>query len=145
MLRSFRVVFRPLSKTGAQFSTTTMAMNVVSAEDLKKRGLEDASSVVSELIKENPVMVFSKSYCPYCVNAKKLLNNVGAAFSVLELDNLAGGKADAIQSELKRVTGASTVPRVFIGGKSIGGYDDTSRLHKQGQLLPRLQEAGVKC
>ena len=45
-----------------------------------------------------------------------------------------------IQSALKDLTGRSTVPNVFIGGKSIGGGDDTERLFKNGQLQQLVAE-----
>lgn len=38
------------------------------------------------LIKDNAVMVFSKSYCPYCKATKKTLENAGAKFTVYELN-----------------------------------------------------------
>lgn len=38
------------------------------------------------LIKDNAVMVFSKSYCPYCKATKKTLENAGAKYTVYELN-----------------------------------------------------------
>ena len=38
------------------------------------------------LIDNNAVVVFSKSYCPYCHSSKKLLKDLGANFELLELD-----------------------------------------------------------
>lgn len=43
---------------------------------------------VQSLIDENPVAVFSKSYCPYCREAKKLLSESGAKFFLIELDQV---------------------------------------------------------
>jgi glutaredoxin 3 len=43
---------------------------------------------VQEIIDENPVAVFSKSYCPYCRNAKQLLSKSGAKFYAIELDQV---------------------------------------------------------
>lgn len=37
-------------------------------------------------IDENAVMVFSKSYCPYCRATKSLLTQKGVAFGSIELD-----------------------------------------------------------
>jgi glutaredoxin 3 len=48
-----------------------------------------------------------------------------------------------IQAYLRELTGASSVPRVFIGGKCIGGGDDTEALDKTGQLQPLLQQSGA--
>ena len=42
-----------------------------------------------------------------------------------------------------QVTGASRItwPRVFIGGKLIGGCDDTTHLQKQGKLAGLIETA----
>jgi hypothetical protein len=36
-------------------------------------------TLVDKLIKDNIVMVFSKSYCPYCSKAKNVFASFGAA------------------------------------------------------------------
>ena len=43
---------------------------------------------VQSIIDENAVAVFSKSYCPYCNQAKKLLSDKGAKFFAVELDQV---------------------------------------------------------
>jgi thiol-disulfide isomerase/thioredoxin len=47
-----------------------------------------AKTKAQTLINENGVVVFSKSYCPYCTATKKLLNELGANFTALELDQI---------------------------------------------------------
>ena len=44
-----------------------------------------AQAFVDEEIKK-PAVVFSKSYCPFCKMAKAVLNEVGAKYTVHELD-----------------------------------------------------------
>ena len=44
-----------------------------------------AKAFVDEEIKK-PAVVFSKSYCPFCKMAKSVLNEVGAKYTVHELD-----------------------------------------------------------
>ena len=39
-------------------------------------------------IDDNSVMVFSKSYCPYCRATKQTLSELGAKFQVIELDQV---------------------------------------------------------
>jgi len=92
-----------------------------------------------QLIAENAVTVFSKSYCPYCTKAKRSLSAYPVHVNVIELDQIADG--DAYQNVLQQMTGGRTVPRVFIGGKFIGGGDDTERLHQTGQLRQLLTAA----
>ncbi|KAL5540635.1 hypothetical protein UlMin_043210 [Ulmus minor] len=94
-----------------------------------------------ELVSSNPVVVFSKSYCPFCVTVKQLLSQLGATFKAIELDTESDGAQ--IQSALAEWTGQRTVPNVFIGGKHIGGCDSTTGLHKEGKLVPLLTEAGA--
>jgi glutaredoxin 3 len=62
-------------------------------------------------------------------------------YKVIELDNMEDG--DEYQEELGRMTKASTVPRVFIGGECIGGGDDTERLDKQGELEKKLKNVNA--
>lgn len=94
------------------------------------------------LISENPVMIFSKSYCPYCRRAKDLLNKYGVNYKAYEIDQEALG-AD-VQAALMKVTGQRTVPNIFINGKHIGGADALTALDAKGELVALLKEAGVK-
>ncbi|XP_059642274.1 glutaredoxin [Cornus florida] len=94
-----------------------------------------------EIVSTNPVVVFSKSYCPYCVSVKKLLTEVGATFKAIELDTESDGSE--VQSALREWTGQRTVPNVFIGGNHIGGCDATTGMHNQGKLVPLLTQAGA--
>ncbi|KAL6518818.1 hypothetical protein OROHE_017571 [Orobanche hederae] len=96
-----------------------------------------ALSKAKEIVSTNPVVVFSKTYCPYCVTVKDLLTKLGATFKAIELNTESDGSE--IQAALGEWTGQRTVPNVFIGGKHIGG--STTNLHNQGKLVPMLTEA----
>ncbi|XP_009334103.1 glutaredoxin [Pyrus x bretschneideri] len=94
-----------------------------------------------ELVSTNSVVVFSKTYCPFCVNVKQLLTQLGASYKAFELDSESDGAQ--IQSALAEWTGQRTVPNVFVGGNHIGGCDETTALHKEGKLVPLLTQAGA--
>ncbi|NP_001352099.1 glutaredoxin [Cicer arietinum] len=94
-----------------------------------------------EIVSSNPVVVFSKSYCPFCVQVKKLFTNLGVTFKAIELDSESDGSE--IQGALAEWTGQRTVPSVFIGGNHIGGCDATTNLHNQGKLVSLLASAGA--
>nr|O81187.1 RecName: Full=Glutaredoxin [Vernicia fordii]AAC39481.1 glutaredoxin [Vernicia fordii] len=94
-----------------------------------------------ELVSSNSVVVFSKTFCPYCTSVKQLLNQLGAQFKVIELDSESDGSD--LQNALAEWTGQRTVPNVFIGGKHIGGCDKTTGMHQEGKLIPLLTEAGA--
>ncbi len=53
------------------------------------------------------------------------------------------GDCDAIQDYLRELTGARSVPRVFIGGKCIGGGTETQELAQKGKLVTMLKEVGA--
>mmetsp|Transcript_40599 Transcript_40599/g.67999 ORF Transcript_40599/g.67999 Transcript_40599/m.67999 type:complete len:104 (-) Transcript_40599:679-990(-) len=89
----------------------------------------------------HPVMVYSKTYCPFCDKTKKLFKDLGVTPKVVELDKTADG--DAMQAELAKISGQRSVPNVFIGGKHVGGNDDTHTAHRNGELTKMLQAAGV--
>lgn len=97
---------------------------------------------VNDITKSNKVAVFSKVYCPYCTMAKSALKEAGLKeYFLMELDEVDDGAA--IQDALQKVTGARTVPRVFIGGKFIGGGSEVKDLQSAGKLTKMLQEAGA--
>lgn len=48
-----------------------------------------------------------------------------------------------IQSYMAQITGARSVPRIFIGGQSIGGGDDIAKLHSAQKLNQILTSSGA--
>ena len=101
-------------------------------------------SKVDGLIKDKKVFVISKSYCPYCNKAKQILakyNIPAECIEIWEIDSDPNG--EEIQNYMRAITGARSVPRVFIGGKCIGGGDETQALHNKGKLGPLLKSVGA--
>lgn len=47
----------------------------------------EASKFVANAIAKNTVLVFSKTFCPYCKIAKDCLSQVGAKFHVIEIED----------------------------------------------------------
>lgn len=102
----------------------------------------EGAAEVQRLVAEHDIIVFSKTYCPFCSQAKDALTNVGAEFVALELDERVDG--DDIQNALAEETGGRSVPRVFIGGKFIGGGDDTVDLYNSGDLASMVEAIQAK-
>lgn len=50
--------------------------------------MADAKSKAQGIINDNGVVVFSKSYCPYCKATKTLLGQKNAKFFLMELDQV---------------------------------------------------------
>lgn len=79
--------------------------------------------------------IYTKFACPYCVRAKRLLDQKGVVYR--EHDITFGGTK---RSEmLARAPRAMTVPQIFIGERHVGGSDDLAALEAAGKLDALLQ------
>jgi glutaredoxin 3 len=84
---------------------------------------------------------FAFSPCCYCCPAHSPRTH---SHTRTQLDNLpSGDNIIDIQDALYEVTGARSVPRVFIGGKFIGGGDDTAAKAASGELKQLLAAQGL--
>ena len=85
----------------------------------------DIGKEFSEILKRGPLVMFSKTYCPYSRNLKALLSE-NFEFSpqvvIVELDQHPNGSE--LQDHIGRVTGRRTVPNLMVNGESKGGFDD---------------------
>jgi glutaredoxin 3 len=80
------------------------------------------------------VVVWTKSGCPACVNAKRLLDSKKVKYQEKKL-----GSSPSMQKAFAIATkGAKSIPQVFINGEHIGGFDDLQNLQKRGELNYKL-------
>jgi len=100
--------------------------------------MEEAKKGVEDLIGQHQVVIFSKAHCPYCVNAIKCFDKLKVHYTAIELNG--HPQASLLQDILMDMTGARTVPRVFINGHCIGGGTETVQLFKRGDLQKMLQQ-----
>jgi glutaredoxin 3 len=77
-----------------------------------------------------PIVIYTKSSCPYCHAAKDLLRAKGAKFDEISVD---GDRAGQMAMAAK-AGGRSTVPQIFIGAEHVGGCDDIYELDLSGRL-----------
>ncbi|CAE6461202.1 unnamed protein product [Rhizoctonia solani] len=78
------------------------------------------------------IVIFSKSYCPYCRKAKTQIEGFTKTLSQSERDQLEvdiieldlRDDGSAMQDYLETKTKQRTVPNIFIGQKHIGGSSD---------------------
>jgi len=76
------------------------------------------------------VEIYTTPYCPYCLNAKRLLHGKGVGFQEIDVS-----RSDRLrQAMVERADGRRTVPQIFIDGKGVGGYDDIAQLDDEGKL-----------
>lgn len=99
---------------------------------------EAAQKKVQQMVDDNGVVVFSKSYCPYCNNTKRLLDGYGAKYTHYELNQESDGSD--IQEALLKITGQRTVPNIFINKVHIGGNSDFEAVIKNGKDGKKVEE-----
>ena len=75
------------------------------------------------------VVVYRTRWCGYCRRAAALLNHKHIAFREIDV----GGDHET-RAWLREATGQRTVPQIFIGDRSIGGYQELSSLDRSGEL-----------
>ncbi|KAL6874143.1 hypothetical protein ACP4OV_014225 [Aristida adscensionis] len=95
-------------------------------------------SFVKSTVAAHDVVIFSKSYCPYCRRAKAVFKELQWKKEpyVVELDEREDGSE--IQDALLDIVGRRTVPQVFVNGKHLGGSDDTVEAYESGKLAKLL-------
>jgi glutaredoxin 3 len=77
-----------------------------------------------------PVTIYTKTWCPYCMAAKDLLESKGVAFEEVEIS----GKPQLRDEMVRKAHGRSSVPQIFIGDRHVGGCDDLYALDRRGEL-----------
>ena len=81
-----------------------------------------------------PIRIYTTPSCGYCVRAKTLLKQRGYPFQEVDVAGDATKRAWLVE-----VTGRRTVPQIFFGDESIGGFDDLNALDRAGTLADRLR------
>jgi glutaredoxin len=115
-----------------------------------ERSLKDAKRTVKEEISQAPVVIYTYKLSPFSTETKALLENLKIDYSEnsLGLEWIPGLIAEGgsmKRAALLEMTGQSSLPQVFIGGKAIGGlFSGTPGLVpalEKGTLMEMVQEA----
>lgn len=133
----------PLSRFGAPSSQPAPAM-VSTVEPVPLRGSEFVTEAISD--PAQPVVMFALEWCEFCWAVRRFLKDLGVPFRSVDLDAVVmqtNGLAADIRSDLRRRTGAATIPQIFIGGVPFGGAMDVLALHDRGELVPVLNKVKI--
>ena len=79
------------------------------------------------------IIMYASVLCPYCRNARALLDRKGVGYTVLDVD-----QDPQLWHEMEERSGRNTVPQIFIDTVHVGGYDDLAALDRSGRLDPLL-------
>jgi thioredoxin reductase (NADPH) len=75
------------------------------------------------------ITMYTKSWCPYCDRAKRLLAEKGQTWTEIDVE-----ADDAKRVEMIRRSGRTTVPQIFVGDVHVGGFDELAELERRGEL-----------
>ncbi|HEX4522038.1 MAG TPA: glutathione peroxidase [Casimicrobiaceae bacterium] len=75
--------------------------------------------------KPDQVAILTREGCSFCAKAKRLLTEAGIAYADVPLNHAVRTKV------IGAITGAQTVPQVFINGRLIGNAEDLERYLKR--------------
>lgn len=76
------------------------------------------------------IIIYSTLSCPYCANAKALLDSKGIRYEEIYVDK----DPAKFKEMLAKGDGSRTVPQIFIDGKHIGGFTELKSLNESGKL-----------
>jgi len=84
------------------------------------------------------VLIYTLAKCPYCADAKRLLNSYGVDFDEIDVTS-----DEQMRAWLKMATGFKTLPQTFIDSRAIGGYQDLVELDNSGSLARMLHRQRI--
>lgn len=77
------------------------------------------------VLNPNKIVMISKSYCPFCVGAKNLLDGYGVKYDVYEAD--LGEISNDQVKEIQAKSNHRTFPSIWFGEKFIGGFTELKK------------------
>ena len=75
------------------------------------------------------VLLYTTSWCPFCIRAQQLLQRKGVPYTNIDVDAEPARRAEMIER-----AGRRTVPQIWIGETHVGGCDELYALERSGQL-----------
>ena len=116
----------PLLKPLFQFLTPLQAGSKQEDTVAYQQEMQQARKTVEQTIQSNPVVVYTYEWSPFCTEATALLDRLDVSDKQVSLGKewipgLIDPEGAQIRAALLEMTGQSSLPHVFVGGKSIGG------------------------
>ncbi|WP_347330670.1 glutaredoxin 3 [Marinimicrobium locisalis] len=75
------------------------------------------------------VVMYTTAVCPFCINAKQLLQSKGVSYEEVRVD-----RDPQLREKMMADSGQRTVPQIWIGDTHVGGFTDLWALDKKGKL-----------
>merc|ERR1712085_40684 len=110
-------------------------------------GNVDKEAVVADIANlkaENKVLIYTYGLSPFPSEAVSMLDATGCEYTNIELGkewSLLGGEGSETRVALSKEVdgGATSLPKIFIGGECIGGCAELANLVESGELDGKIQ------
>lgn len=131
------------STAGYRFDVSAGGAAVPAIQEVVK---PEIANLVAQTVADKPVVMYALEWCEFCWSVRKMFEAAGIAYETVDLDSVAYQKDDLgvdIRTVLRDITGAPTIPQIFVGGDHIGGATETFDAFNDGSLKTRLTAANV--
>ena len=134
-------LLKPIFKIEAELQAATLGA-------ISKIDKAEVQSEISTLKTQNKALIYTYGLSPFSVEARNILDGTDYDFTEIELGKewfLLGGKESVTRIALSEEVegGATSLPKVFIGGECIGGCSELAAMKESGELEERLKKAKV--
>ena len=75
------------------------------------------------------ITVYTRKFCGFCTGAIHLLNQGSYPFEVVAADD-----DPSLRAELEQRSGQATLPQIFVGEYSVGGYRELALAISDGEF-----------
>jgi glutaredoxin 3 len=76
-----------------------------------------------------PIKMYTTDPCPYCRQAKALLDSRGYDYEEIDMARDPEGRQALVEK-----TGRMTFPQIVVGDRSVGGFQELLQAHRAGTL-----------
>lgn len=89
---------------------------------------------LGEIIMSSVVVIYGTNVCGYCIHARNLLDSKGIKYEDIRLEIYPNRR-----QEMEKLSGATSVPQIWINEKHIGGCMELVALDDSGELEKLLE------
>ena len=125
-----------LSQDNSTNATTFVSTSTANATDdalhandsLLTKAVSFTKADMPQVLKDNKVVLFTLSYCPWCKKTKKWLKKKGVAAYYVVVDKL--DNKDDVITYVNDYSGDDKYPKIFVNGEFLGSLQKLKDLHK---------------
>jgi glutaredoxin len=135
-------LLKPIFKMEAELQAAALGA-------LAKVDKDEVAKEVTDIVQANKIVIYTYALSPFSTEALSILDSTGYDYKNIELGLewfTLGGKGSETRVALSKQVdnGATSLPKIFIGGKCIGGYAELAALVESGDLEAVFKKAGAK-